>query len=332
MSVWEQILWLGLMLLGFAGSALFSGLETGAYSLNRVRLQIYHHQEHAAARTLRQMLDQPTELLTTLLIGNNATNYLGTASLAVILQGYNFSDWTAILLNTLIVTPMLFVFGETLPKDLFAAYSDRLMYRLAPVLQGTRRLFTWTGLVPLIGVFTRVLMAGMGQSGQMRPFHPRRQVQVLVKEGVGYGLLSDDQSAMVERVLELGDRSLRDEMVPWKQVETIRADAPPAMLWELADRSSHTRFPVLDGRGQVVGVISVMHALLHHQPETCPPIRQLMHPVTELPATTPLRRGLTELQRRRIPLVIVTDSHGHPVGLVTMKDLIEAITGELASW
>ncbi len=63
-----------------------------------------------------------------------------------------------------------------------------------------RWLFTWMGLVPLINLATSVVMHQLGGNSHARPFHPRRQVEVLVKEGVGYGLLSDDQSAMVVRV------------------------------------------------------------------------------------------------------------------------------------
>ncbi len=89
---------------------------------------------YPSALILRRMLDNPTTLLTTLLIGNNIANYLGTASLAVILAGYGIGDWRAMLINTVVVTPTLFVFGETLPKDLFSAHADWLMYRLARVL------------------------------------------------------------------------------------------------------------------------------------------------------------------------------------------------------
>lgn len=331
MSILELTLWTLAMLLGFMGSALFSGLETGAYSLNRVRLQIYHHQHHRAARILRKNLDKPTQLLTTLLIGNNITNYVGTASLAVILESRGLSDWSTILLNTLIVTPILFIFGETLPKDLFAAFSDRLMYRLAGVLEWARRLFTWTGLVPLIGVFSHGVMVALGQGGKFQPFHPRRQVQALVKEGVGYGLLSDDQSAMVERVLDLGNVRVGDEMVPWDEVVQIRVDALPSKLWELADRTSHSRFPVVDQAGNVMGIINVMRALPYGK-DNCPPIQSLMRPATTLAESLPLRRGLSELQHKRNAMAIVTGENDKPVGVVTVKDLVETITGELASW
>ncbi|MEX0743957.1 MAG: hemolysin family protein [Phycisphaeraceae bacterium] len=331
MTGMEMTFWTSLMLTGFVASALYSGLETGAYSLNRVRLQIFAHQQHRSAGLLRRMMDNPVSLLTTLLIGNNIANYMGTAGLAVLLEGWGFGQWQAVLLNTLIVTPVLFVFGETLPKDLFAVYADRLMYRLAPVLEASRRLFTWTGLVPLISLISRGVMAGLGERAAVKPFHPRRQVQVLVREGVGYGLLSDDQSAMVERVLGLASRRVADEMVPWREVIAVNVDDPPEVLWTLADRTSRSRFPVVDAARNVVGEVSVTDALLH-TPATCPPIRELARPAASVPSTLPLRRALAELQRRKTAMAIVVDDRGRPVGILTIKDCVEAITGELASW
>ncbi|MFP4144612.1 MAG: CNNM domain-containing protein [Phycisphaeraceae bacterium] len=327
----QLALWAGLMLLGFIGSALFSGLETGAYSINRVRLQIYYHQHRRAAATLRRLLDRPVSLLTTLLIGNNIANYLGTASLAVILDARGLSDWQTVLLNTLIVTPLLFVFGETLPKDLFSAFADRLMYRLAWLLNATRIVLTWTGLVPLIAGLTRLITVRMRQDGQVHAFHPRRQVQALVKEGVGYGLLSDYQSAIVERVLGLTHRRVGDEMIPWAEVIRVGIEDPPEKLWELADRTSHSRFPVVSSRGRVLGVVHVMDALLHEQGPP-PAVRELMSPAVSFSAKMPLREGLTRMQRSGAALAIVTGARGEPVGIVTPKDLVEVITGELASW
>ncbi len=327
----EITLWTLVMLVGFAGSALYSGLETGAYSLNRVRLQIRHHQRLRSARTLRRLLDDPVKLLTALLIGNNIANYMGTAGLSVIMERAGLGPFQAVIVNTLIITPILFVFGETLPKDLFAAYADRLMYRLAPVLDLSKRLFTWTGLTPVIAGFTRLIMRVLGQGSRTSPFHPRRQVQHLVREGVGYGLLTDDQSAIVERVLSLTDRRVGDEMTPWRDVITVRLDDNPPALWQLADRTSRSRLPVLDAAGRVVGELSLIDALMHEK-DQCPPIAELMHPPIMIRAATPLRRALAQLQQGKVALAIVTDGRDHPVGIVTIKDLVEAITGELTTW
>jgi len=319
-----------MMLIGFAGSALYSGLETGAYTINRVRLQVLADRGQRAAVSLRHLLDRPATLLATLLIGNNVTNYLGTASLAVLLHAMAFSDWQVILLNTLIATPLLFVFGETLPKDTMATHSDRLMPPLTPVLSVSRWVFTVTGVLPLVRLFSAGVLRLMGQPGGDAAFPPRKRVEMLVREGVGHGILSDEQSAIVDRVLRLGGRTVRQEMVAWAEVLSVRVDDAPARLWELADRSSRSRFPVLDSDGQVVGVVDVFDALLHGR-DNCPPIRTLMTQPDTIAADVPLRTALQRLQQSGAAIAIVIE-HGGPVGVVTVKDLVEPITGDLMSW
>lgn len=325
------LLWSLLALAGFAGSAMYSGMETGAYSLNRIRLHVLMHHGSRPAQTLHHLLGHPTALLTTLLIGNNITNYLGTASMGVILESMQLNDWEALLLNVLIVTPILFVVGETLPKDLFAAHSDKLMYRLTPVLAFSKALFTYTGLVPIISLFSSTLMKAIGHDPRATAFHPRRQVGVLVREGVGYGLLSHEQSAIVDRVLKLAERAVRDEMIPWTSVIRLREQDEPAAIWQLAQRSTHSHVPVLGAGGEVVGILRLNDALVYPQ-DQCPPIRDLIQPPHMLPHHMPVRDALGQLKRQTAGLGIVTGKTGQPVGIVTVKDLIEPITGDLRQW
>lgn len=325
------IFWSALALVGFAGSALYSGLETGTYSLNRIRLHVTMHRGNRSAVTLHNLIAHPTALLTTLLIGNNITNYLGTASMGVILESRGYGDWETLLLNAMIVTPILFVVGETLPKDLFAAHSDRLMYRLAPVLSFSQKLFTYTGLVPVISVFSSTLMKAVGQDPRAPAFHPRRQVGSLVREGVGYGLLSHEQSAIVDRVLKLTDLAVEDEMTDWAGIIRLNEHDDTDTLWRLAQSTTHSHVPVVRRGGGVVGVLRINDALMHAK-ETCPPIRELMKPAEFVPHDLPVRDALSRLKRHAAGLAVVTGAIGQPVGVVTVKDLIEPITGDLRQW
>jgi len=323
------VMWLLLMLAGFIGSAIYSGMETGAYSLNRVRLQVRHHQKDAAAASLYDMTGKPVILLSTLLIGNNVANYIGTAGMTVLLEAAAFGEWQIIALNVLIVTPMLFVFGETLPKDLFAAHADALMYRLTPVLTWSRRVFEWTGLLLVVVSFSRVMNRLLRGSGEMTTLHPRRQMTTLVKEGVAEGLLSDEQSAMVERVLAMADRRLEDEMTPWARVGRVRKTDSIEQLRKRAVESGHTRFPVEDAGGKVVGIVNIFEVLLSEDPS--PSIELFMVEPLRLDATTPLRLALRRLQAGDRHIAVVTRGN-RPVGIVTIKDLVEPITGELIDW
>jgi len=334
------IFWIAIMLLGFAGSAVYSGLETGSYRLNRVRLHLLDHQGHRPARRLRRLFDHPAALLTTLLIGNNMANYLGTAGLGVILDRAQITDVAAVVINTAIVTPVLLIFGEILPKDLFAAHTDRLMYRFSLLLQTSRRLFTAVGLQPLIVWFGDTVGRLVGGRGRPTALHPRRQVGLLLREGVGAGLLSDEQTAIVDRVLGMATRTAADEMTPWRRVLALQVrserslDAPaPPRLRELASQTSRSHLPVLTGSGKVIAVVTVLDALRQESatgPDT--PMRAYARKPLLLPKQTPLREALDRLRAAREPIAIVVDARQRPVGVVSVKDLVEPITGELASW
>ncbi|WP_432799772.1 CNNM domain-containing protein [Poriferisphaera sp. WC338] len=327
----DLVIWFVFMFIGFLGSALYSGMETGAYRLNRVRLHINMQKGSKPATTLYKLLRKETNLLSTLLIGNNITNQLGTASLAVLLSIWQFDQWQSIILNTIIVTPILFIFGETLPKDLFAAHAELLMYRLARILLWSKRVFTWIGFVPLIGICTRALMRIIGSKNTGQGYNPRNQVQWLVNESVGYGLISDDQSQMVARVLAMNEITVTQEMIPWDKVIKVKETDQPQILWKLAEKYRGSRYPVTNAHGNVIGIIQVNDGLIHDQ-ATCPSIKQLMKPVCNLQSNLPIREALRTLQKDHVYMGIVQNPQEQPIGIVTIKDLIEPITGDLIAF
>ncbi len=323
------LVWL-MILVGFIGSALFSGLETGAYTLNRVRLHVLDHHGRPDARTLRKLLDRPTAMLAALLISNNLTNYLGTAGVGLLLERSSYGEWQMVVLNVAIVTPLLFIFGETLPKDLFAAHTDRLTYRCGTLLEWTRRLLTWCGALPLVLALTTTMSRLLGLPGAGLPTHPRRRMLTLMQEGVGKGLLSDQQQEMAQRVLALGQMSVADVMVRWSKVHTLRRDQTVPETWTLSQQTGHSRFPVVDHEGQVQGVINTVETLLaDRQPP--PPLSLFVREPERFDRSVPVRTALRKLQRNRIHMAIVHE-RGRPIGVVTIKDLVEAITGELFDW
>ena len=330
MSGFEIASWIGLMLFGFAGSALFSGMETGCYSLNRVRLQVRRHRGDASAHRLDRLVTRPTVLLSTLLIGNNIMNQLGAASLTRLFEAGGMTVMQVVICSVVIVTPILFIFGETLPKDLFAAYADRLMYPLARVLNGARILLTVTGFVPLVTLFTGLVMRWVGVGDAPEALQARHRFGSLMKEGLGVGIISDEQSAITDRILKLSERCVRDEMVPWAEVTTLAPDTDIAELRELATQTSLTRFPECDTTG-VIGMLNLFDVITQ-PPASCPPMSELMRPVQTLAPSMPVRAALTHLQQQEIALAIVADEAQTPLGIVTAKDLIEPITGDLRSW
>jgi CBS domain containing-hemolysin-like protein len=136
---------------------------------------------------------------------------------------------------------------------------------------------------------------------------------------------------MIDRVLHPTETTVGEAMAPWSRTRTLRVNAPPEAAWALADRAPHTRFPLIDADGKVVGVLNIFDVLLYPV-ELCPPLHELGRELPRCRRDTSLRDALAMLRRQRSAMALVVDDRDKPLGVVTTKDLVEPITGDLAVW
>ncbi len=327
-SVWESD-WVlvGLALLGLVGSAIFSGLEIGLYTLNRVRLAVAAETGRRDARRLAAELQRPEGLLATLLVGNNAVNYLGTVAIAALLARFGLGPAESVLVNTAVVIPLVLVFGEILPKDLFRTFTDRWTYRFSGFLVGLRMTLTVVGVIPMVrgvGALTARLVGGRSTSHASAA----QRIAWLFREGARAGVLSGEQISMVDRALALRRRSVAGEMTPWSRVVTLRLEASAAERTSVVRERSFSRLPVLDAAGRVCGVVQALDAILSPESST----RELMQPVERLSPDLPAAEAIRLLRQKRARLALVERPDGRPLGVVGLKDLIEPLTGDLRAW
>ena len=156
----------------------------------------------------------------------------------------------------------------------------------------------------------------------------RNRLGQLLKEGVGAGVLTESQTTLLDRALAMHDIPVTGEMVPWNQARIIGADISGDVRLDVIRGLPHTRLPVLEQDGRVIGILSVLDVLLH--PDE--PTRKLMEPPLNLPDTMLLPAAMEALRSNHQTLAIVTGEDGQPRGLVTMKDVAEVLTGELEAW
>ena len=328
MSEWMLLAYFGAALVAILLSALFSGLETGIYTLNRVRLAVRAAHGDRAAVRIRREIEHPNRTLSMLLIGTNTASYLASFSLAEILHGFGFDDWTLIAISALVLAPLLFVFAETLPKDLFRTHTDRWTYSLSGVLVVTRWVFVAVGLLPLVHGTGRLVTRLFGASPE-GAVSARQYISQLIKEGAGTGVLSESQTTLADRALAIRNRTVGTEMIHWHAVVTVPVKADRAARNATMRRHEFTRMPVVDRAGRVVGILSMLDALLD-------PNRSTTDMMTEplfFGVGTPLRDALQVMRLKRQAMAIAVDAQGgRPRGIVTLKDLVEPITGELEAW
>lgn len=317
-----------MLIAGLGGSALFSGMEIGLYTLNRVRVTILAGRGRPSALRLRRLLQHSNRTLSTLLVCNNTANYMGSFALAAILNETGLSPTQAILLNAGVLIPILFIFGETLPKDLFRTHCDHWSYRTSGFLLLCDRILTYTGIILLVHGFTRLTARLFGVEGELRTT-ARQRISQLIKEGAGAGLLTDMQITLVDRALALRDRTVRMEMMPWNRAVFIAAECEPQTRTSLIKHIDYTRLPVVESDGLVKGVLSSLEASLYPDRST----RDLTGPITMFTPEIKVHEALRTLRRIRQTMAVVIDSQSNrPLGLVTIKDLVEPLTGELMAW
>ncbi len=327
MNPWEYVGYWVTGLVGLGGSAMCSGLETGCYTLNRVRLALRAGATPPDSRAviLREELSKPARFVAVNLVSNNIFAFFLSLGTTAVLTQYELSDVQLAILNTAIVAPLLFLFAEAIPKELFRLEADRLTYRFARILRALRLVLTYIGLVHLFLALTRLVahLAGVEESEESLGGSKQR-IADLLKEGRASGALSESQASLVDRAISLANLSVRDEMIPWAQVRAIGIESSPAAVRQLFATLPHARLPVTNKSGHVVGIVRQID--FYTRPDAT--VRELLLEPARLTPATSLQSAIDILAKNPARLGIVEVDYT-PVGMVTAKDLVEPLTGEL---
>jgi len=316
-------------LLGVALSAFYSGSETGLYCIDRLRLRIDAQRGDRRAAGIARLVEDHHNTLSTLLVGNNIANYITTALVAhLLVVATDASASASELYTTAIVTPTLFVFGEVVPKTLYQRHAGAFLRLTAPLLMFTR--FVLRLPILAIDLLTRPVVRWIDPAGLSEVPDARSRVVVLLQNALATADTTGDHRAFVNRVLGISQVALHQVMVPRNRVIGIRADATRRDLESLARRHPHSRVLVYERNlRRVIGHV-VVHDLLADKDWTH--VGERVRRVSELAAHDSVATALVHLQRERQAIAAVVDRSGHLLGLVTRKDLLEELTGELPEW
>lgn len=330
MSDLEVIGWWVLAIGALFLASVVSGVELGLYSLNRVRLNLRAERggkADVAARILRRELEHPDRMLTTILIAYNIFSYIAAVAITQLLEGSGRPHWQVAVINVAILTPLILLVGDALPKELFRQQADTLTYRVARALRLLRYVLTAIGLVPLVLGAGRLVERMLGLREDVDVLSDARQRLVNLLKESSAGVLSEAQTSLVDRAVQLKQTTVGDEMIPWTRVATIPSHWDARRAAKLLLDTDHSRLPVVDARGQVIGVVRQIDIYARGEES----IEKLMKPPARLDPRESLRDGLEKVRASRIPLAIV-ERDGRPVGIATIRDLVEPLTGELPDW
>lgn len=324
------------LLAGLAGavvlSGFFSGSETGIYCLNPVRLRVASEQNRPGARRLATLMRKPEDLVITMLLGTNISDYLATAFTSALLLHAAVSDHLVEIYAALIITPLILVFGGIVPKDWFRRESNRLMCVLALPVSICHRLAWVTGLLGLLRGLTNTLVGWIDprQAQADVKVLPRTRTLRLLREGAARGGLTGLQRDLIDRVVRISRTRVAQVMIRHERVALVPLDLPRADLLRIVRMAHFSRLPVHDGDPRrIVGIVNVYDVLT--DPEQKPP-RSHLQSTFRLPPGTSVSAALMQMQRARQTMAIVEDSQGKCLGILTIKDLVQEIIGDIEAW
>jgi putative hemolysin len=319
------------ILLGFAFSALFSGVETGSYMINRIRLKQRERERKSSALVLSKLLANNHIFIFTVLIGNNLAVYLLSMEVTDLYLNsgieagsrlLGFIPWNAETAATITLMFPLFLFAEVGPKNLFRKQADSLMYRFA----GLMRLLVWIFYPftwPLKEIF-RLLTHGMvtdpgRELHRLSPDALKEYFSTGEKEGV----ISSDQSRMVDNVTTMHSIPVRMLMTPFKKVPTLQDTATVGDFKRLVARRETTD-AVLMHRHLAVGMVS-MFAIVNRKLKDDDLLKPYADSLLKLHENRNLKSVFYRLRRNPRHSAVVVDARRHPVGFIRLEDVARYI-------
>jgi len=335
---WMIYVWYAVAVVSLILTGIFAGNEIGIYSLSKVRLRLRTAKNEPNALILNEWLQKPTYALEGLLILQNISGFAFSAAVTGILSGYGFGEFTQGVFSILIVTPLVLVFADIMPKDLFHSYADRWTYRLVPMLKFLFRVITIIPLLPLVNFLSHASMKLVKKkTADELPRGPRVEMLSLFQESAATGVLTGTQQDLVQRALRLARINIKEIMIPWNSVVGIPASISTDGFRALVRRYNVSRLPVM-GRSMndVLGIVDVLDVLTALASPAAPgstfKLADHAHPAMTLIGEQTVRSAITLMQRARQTLAVVVDRQGRAIGLVTMKDLVEELVGDLETW
>jgi len=308
------------------------------YRLSRLRLRLGVEKKRLSFILLSRIMHDSPALLFSMLIGTNLAYYLATSIVTILLLNKLQSEHSAELLATLLAAPLLFVFSELIPKNIFFYRADTLMPYLSPVLFGFYKLFSWCGVVWLLkglsDVFGRLTGSPISSKATTTATQ-QSHIRAILQDTREESFLSPVQTDIIGRLVGISNVSTRAVMTPITKTWTVDINSDRQMLLEKLKKCPFTHLPVVDRRSaDVVGFIDIYDCL--SWPGRFTDLYRFVKPIRRLGANTTVIDAINVMQSEKQKIILVTKS-GHagrekPVGIVTMKDLVEELIGELAEW
>lgn len=319
-------------------SAYFSGSEISFNASNKMRLKKAAEAGSKSAALAYKISEDFNTALSAILIGNNLANIAASTAATVIAMnmllslGALNSDGMASLISTVVMTVIVLIFGEIVPKILAKNNADTVVRWCAY----PTRILTWIlyPLVWLVMCLIRLLSRLWGEDDQNAPTVTEEELSSIIETVEEEGVIDEEKSELLQSALEFRDTTVEEIMTPRIDMKTFDISDPVKDLEVLADSSRYSRIPVYeDSIDNIIGILYLNRYYKHltgaRGIHTDADIRKILMNPCFIHKTMKLPAALTLLRERKMHLAIVVDEYGGTMGLVTMEDILEELVGDI---
>jgi len=317
------LLWITLLCL--VTTMFFSTAEMAFIAANRLKLRHLAQEGHRVAAQYLEAFRRPERVLSAAMVGVTVSHIVAasaaTRSLLGVLGPY------APLVVTAILTPVMLVFGEIIPKAFAREWATSLIVKLYRPLRTAAVV-----LAPLVvvahAVVGLVMRLGGSREAETRAFVSREELKALLQMEPGEADVTTQEAEMIDKIFDLGDTSVREVMVPLVDLVMLPDSASPDEAIATLQGRSFSRLPVYRERQtDVVGVVTAMDLLRSGAEGRT--LADLMRAPYFVPESKQIDDLLRELQRARLHMAMVVDEYGGATGAITLEDILEQIVGKI---
>lgn len=315
-------------------SAFFSFSETALTAVNRVKVRKMFEDKLLGSKALYTLRENPSKMLATLLVGNNIVN-LAAASIATFIfidffaKKSILNEGVTVAASTLVMTLVILVFGEIIPKTAAIKHSDRFSLIVAPVVLALSVVITpvisfldWI-CKPILKLFGADVKTNM-------PFVTEDELKMILSVGEEEGVIETSENKMIHSIFEFSDTVAKEVMVPRPDMFCLDSGTNVNEALEKIFEDGHSRIPVYEGSPEnIVGIVMTKDLIKVCGRGNGSVLKDIMRAPLFVPETKKLDELMRLMQSSRSHIAIVVDEYGVVAGLVTLEDLLEEIVGEI---
>ena len=302
----------------------FAGSETAIISCSKVRLKHKAEKGVRRARILERLLENPELFFSVVLVGTNIAVIVCTAAATAL--SVNLFGEKGVLVATIVMTPLLLVAGEVVPKSAFLYHADRVSLLTAPLLRFF--LYLFYPIVAPAMLLTRFLLVITGsREKRFNLLNSREELIYLYRRGKEEGAVERRERLIIDRVFAFGKVSATELMIPIESVVGIPATASIEQVVEEANKHTYSRYPVLsEGGGDVVGIVSMFDLLGLDGGEK---LTDVMHEPLFATEDEPAVKLLVRMKDEALHMAVIVDAAGETRGILTLENILENIVGDI---